>query len=144
MRSVMGLYEFNDDVFLEYKGYWFVWEPAWESFRPIDGVRWTGTHYKVDDRVYCSDPTSEYYGYGMEERRQLCGLLNKLYEQTPLKVSVLPMDDVEWFRDRWVSFEPCAPRTITSWKHLVRNRPRTCRNAPRGKKFTRRALNKTK
>lgn len=131
------LYEFRDKTFLEYKRYWFVWEPAWESFRPIRGVAWDGNAFQIEDTMFCNDPTSPDYGYGSSEMNQLCELLKDKYNETPVKVSSLPIGN-EWFRDRFVELSPCAPRDGKSWKRMVQNKPRTCRKAPRGKKLTRR------
>ena len=131
------LYEFQDKVYLEHRKWWFVWEPAWESFRPIEDVVWTGDSFQIKDDLYCSDPTTTLYGYGSAQMLQLCELLQDKYTDTPVKVSSLP-NGTEWFRDRFVAFKPCAPRDIKSWKRMVKNKPRTCRKAPRGKKLTRR------
>jgi hypothetical protein len=139
----MGLYEFHDKVFLDYKGHWFVWESAWDQFRPIESIVWTGTNFHIHDEAYCSDPTDSLYGYGSDSMRELCTLLHGFHEGTPVKVTTLPMG-TEWFRDRFVSLSPCAPRDASSWKRMVQGKGRTCRKAPRGKKFTRRSLNKTK
>jgi hypothetical protein len=130
------LYEFRDKRFLEYKKFWFVWEPAWEAYRPIRGVAWDGRTFQIDDASYCSDPTDPLYGYGSPQMRELCSLLSERPE-TPVKVSTLPIG-TEWFRDRFVDFTPCASRDVKSWKRMVQNKPRTCRKAPRGKKLTRR------
>jgi hypothetical protein len=131
------LYEFRDKIFLEYKKYWFVWEAAWEEFRPIQGVAWNGETFQIQDDLYCSDPTSELYGYAFPRMKQLCELLKEKYNDTPVKVSSLPIG-TEWFRDRFVGLTPCAPRDGKSWKRMVQNKQRTCRKAPRGKKLTRR------
>lgn len=131
------LYELQDRVYLEYKQWWFVWEPAWESFRPIEGVLWNGTSFVIKDEGFCSDPTSQTYGYGSDKMRQLCGMLQDKFSTNPQKVSTLPFGN-EWFRDRFVSLTRCAPRDVQSWKRMVQNKPRTCRNKPRGKKLTRR------
>ena len=134
------LFEFRDTLILEYKGWWFIWESAWESFRPIDGVRWDGSRFEVDDKAYCSDPTEELYGYGTDQMKELCALLNDKHEARPHRVDMLPTKDFEWLYDRRVAMTVCAPRDKVSWKRMVQNRPRTCRKMPRGKKFTRRSL----
>ena len=131
------LYEFRDKTFLEYKRYWFVWESAWEAFRPIQGVSWDGVTFQIEDELYCADPTSPVYGYGTPEMAQLCELLKDKYDSSAVKVSTLPLGS-EWFRDRFVGLTPCAPRDPQSWKRMVQNHGRTCRKAPRGKKLTRR------
>ena len=133
----MGLFEFQDKVYLEYKQWWFVWEPAWEGFRPIEGVAWDGRSFQVQDSVFCADPTSDVYGYGSDKMKELCELLHTKYNTAAVHVSTLPIGN-EWFRDRFVDFTPCAPRDLPSWKRMVRHRARTCRIAPRGKKRTRR------
>lgn len=131
------LYEFRDKVFLEYKKWWFVWEPAWEQFRPIEDVVWDGTTFRVQDITYCTDPTDPLYGYGSEQMKDICEILSKKFTETPVKVSTLPIG-TEWFRDRFVSLTRCASRDGLSWKRMVQNKGRTCRKAPRGKKLTRR------
>lgn len=133
------LYEFQDRIFLEHRKWWFVWEPAWENFRPIEDVVWTGTTFHIKDDIYCADPTSPLYGYKTPQMLQVCELLQDKSTETPVKVSTLPIG-TEWFRDRFVSLSPCASRDPRSWKRMVRNQARTCRNAPRGKRLTRRNL----
>jgi hypothetical protein len=136
----MSLFEFQDRVYLHYKQYWFVWEPAWESFRPIDGVRWNGTTFVIDDITYCKDPLDEFYGYGTAQMKQVCSLLRPRYDEIPKRVYSLDTGNSEWFRDRFVAITPCAPRDKDSWKRMVQGKHRTCRRAPRGKKLTRRNL----
>lgn len=133
------LYDFNDSLFLRVRGLWFVWESAWEQFRPIETVTWDGTTFRIHDDLYCSDPMDPLYGYGSAQMRELCELLHDKHDETPVKVSSLPIG-TEWFRDRHVALSPCAPRTPASWKRMVRNHGRTCRRCPRGKTFTRRTL----
>ena len=135
------LYQCRDTLFLTHRGWWFVWEPAWEQFRPVQSIVWDGTAYRIDDDVYCSDPTDQLYGYGSEQMRELCELLQSKQDEEPIKVITLPFG-TEWFRDRFVALTPCAPRDSASWKRLVQGHGRTCRTAPRGKTLTRRALRK--
>lgn len=131
------LYEFQDKLFLEHKRFWFVWEPAWEQFRPIENVVWNGTSFDIQDKTYCADPTHTLYGYGSPQMRELCELLQDKAKDVPFKVTTLPIGQ-EWFRDRFVAFSPCAPRDVRSWKRMVQHKPRTCRKCPRGKRLTRR------
>ena len=135
------LYECRDMLVLTHRGWWFVWEPAWEQFRPIQAIVWDGTTYRINDAVYCSDPTDPLYGYGSEQMRELCELLQSRHADEPIKVTTLP-SGTEWFRDRFVGLSPCAPRDAASWKRLVQGHGRTCRAQPRGKTLTRRAVRK--
>ena len=133
------LYDFNDSLFLEYRGWWFVWETAWDSFRPVRDVQWDGTRFVYDDREFCSDPTDPNYGYGSGLMKELCELLGEQRHELPEEVDTLRIGNREWFFDRRLSLAPCAPRDHASWKRMSQGHHRTCRKAPRGKKFTRRA-----
>ncbi len=138
----MSLYRYQPLVFLDYKSNWFLWEPAWNKFRPITSFSWTGTEFFLDDRQYCTDPSDLFYGYGSEQMKQVCDLLTKKFEpnlQTAVDMKTPVIGTREWFHDRFVSFTPCAPKDIQSWKRLSRGRHDTLRRAPRNK-LTRRVL----
>lgn len=135
------LYEFRDRVVLEYKKWWFVWEEAWEAFRPVNNIAWDGHAFVFDDREYCSDPTDPLYGYGSQTMKDLCTLLaDQKLEELPEEMDTLETHDMEWFFDRRVAVTPCAPRDQKSWRRMVQNDARTCRKAPKGKRFTRRCI----
>ena len=133
------LYDFRDRLILEYKGWWFVWEEAWDSFRPVDAIQWDGTRFLLDDRAYCNDPSDPLYGYGSQNMKDFCRLLGqRKTEYEPLETVTLEHGPLEWFFDRRVALTPCAPRDHASWKRMVQNKPRTCRKAPKGTRHTRR------
>ena len=135
------LYEFRDRLVLEYKKWWFVWEEAWDAFRPVNGIQWNGDGFTFDDREYCTDPTNPLYGYGSQTMKDLCDMLaDQRLEELPEEIDTLETENMEWFFDRRVSVTPCAPRDHNSWKRMVQNDGRTCRKAPKGKKFTRRCI----
>lgn len=136
----MPAYEFRGNDYYEYKGWWFLWEPAWESYRPIDGVAWDGDSYFIDDREYCTDILDPLYGYGSEEMKDLCELLNDRHVEYAKPVDVLPVKDLTWYFDRRVPVSPCCQKDIGAWKKLVQGKYRTLRAMPRGSKFTRRRL----
>lgn len=132
-------------MFCEYKNHWFVWEPAWESFRPITSFSWDGTGYVLNDWVYCSDPFDPLYGYGSPQMKQVCeAVTSQFASQVPSAPSVrsLAIGSSEWMYDRMVSLTPCAPRDRHSWKQMTHGRIRTLRNGPRNK-LTRRTLTHT-
>lgn len=136
----MSVVRFRDTVYLNYKNHWFVWESAWDGWRPVDAVRWTGARFEADDRAYTADPTSDDYGYGSTKMRELCEALTEKFPQTDApSVPHLPAGPVEWFRDRMVALSPCAPRDMASWKRMTAGRARTCRAGPRNR-FTKRSL----
>jgi hypothetical protein len=133
------LYEFRDRLFLEHKRWWFVWEEAWDAFRPINAVQWDGSAFVFDDREYCADPMDPLYGYGSQTMKDLCMLLaEQRLEDLPNEAEVLESGPLEWLFDRRVSVTPCAPRDHASWKRMVQGKGRTCRKAPKGEKSTRR------
>lgn len=135
----MSLYEFRDHLFLEYQGLWFLWEPAWESFRPVTAVAWDGYTFTIEDKQYCADPSDDYYGYGTEAMKKVCDALGELVLGDTVQHFETPeIGPLKWFRDRFVSLSPCAVLDTASWKRMHRGNRRTCRKAPRGKKLTRR------
>ena len=134
----MSVYQFRDSTFLLYKSLWFVWESAWDGYRPVDALRWNGTRFEVDDARYTSDPTDSLYGYGSESMQKVCEHLSDTYPQSLAKpVRHLTVGPPEWFRDRMVSLTTCAPRDTASWKKMCQGRHRTCRRGPRNR-FTKR------
>lgn len=137
----MSLVKFQDRTFLDYKGNWFVWEPCWEGFRPIQAVEWDGHTYRIVDTSYCSDPSDPFYGYGSESMKQVCDALAPLYKPTACSTDRLAIGQTEWFRDRRIALSPCAPRDTESWKRMCRGRVHTCKREPTLRnKFTRRNL----
>lgn len=140
----MPAYEFRGNEYYEYKGWWFVWEPAWESYRPIDGIVWDGDSFVFEDREYCSDILDPLYGYGSNEMKELCELLSDRHSEYAKPVEMLPVksDTLTWFFDRRVPVSPCQKGNLQSWKKLVQGKHRTLRKTPRGSKFTRRQSRK--
>jgi hypothetical protein len=136
----MSLVAFQDRTFLDYKGRWFLWEPSWESFRPIDALQWDGTSFLINDRTYCKDPTDALYGYGTPQMKDVCDRLVSFHERSSLAVETPIIGQPEWFRDRYVALHPCAPRDKDSWKRMCRGRVHTCRRPVARNKFTRRNL----
>lgn len=133
----MNTFRFRDQIFANYKSNWFVWEPAWECYRPITAVQWTGTTFSVDDRAYTKDPMDPLYGYGSPQMKQVCEILGS--PKDIVDVNSLCVGPHEWFRDREVSVHPCAPRDMSSWKRMVHGKHKTCRVIVRNK-FTKRNL----
>lgn len=133
---------FHDRAYLHVGSRWFIWEPVWSLFRPVDGLAWNGTKFVLDDAAYCADITDRQYGFGSEEMYQVC---TKLSETWADKVPDAPVAKVlsigknEWFFDRPMVLTPCASRTKDSWRAmgLQRKSLRVLRRAPR-KTFTKR------
>lgn len=136
----MSLFKFQDYVYLEYKKNWFLWEPAWERFRPIRGIQWNGTHFVVEDTEFCKDPLDVLYGYGSSQMKQICDAFTEKYASQISNAKTVHSPEtgnVEWFYDRRVLLTPCCPRTKECWKRMVRGKYRTLRKGP-AVTFTRR------
>ena len=113
------IHRFHDRAYLHVVSRWFVWEPAWSLFRPVDGLAWDGTKFVLDDAAYCADITDRQYGFGSEEMYQVCSQLSETWADkvpdAPV-ANVLNIGKAEWFFDRPMVITPCAPRTKESWR----------------------------
>ena len=136
----MSLYKFQDTIYLEYKKRWFLWESAWEKFRPIDSIEWNGTTFVVNDKEYCSNPLDECYGYGSPQMKQICDVFTQKYSSQISTAKLINTPEVgksEWFYDRRAVLTKCCPRTKEEWKRMIRGKYRTLRKG-NAEKFTRR------
>jgi hypothetical protein len=134
------LVRYQDRVFLQDGGQWYLWDSALSMFRPIDGFAWSGTAWVVDDRAYCKDPLSKTYCFGSMGAR--CTELTAMYAdriETVPTASYLSIGTPVWFRDRLVNFTHAASHDVPSWKKLVNGRARTCKRRS-ANKFTKRNL----
>ncbi len=128
----MSLIKVGDTVLLQIRALWFLWEPAWETFRPITSLAWDGTALVLNDRAYCADPLDPEYGFGTAKMRDVCRRLTDAYDPTEAEPGLLPaVGPQEWFYDRYLSLTPCAPRDRASWKRFHKGRYRTPRSAPK-------------
>ena len=135
----MSVVKVGESVYLDVKSSWFVWESAWDSYRPVTSVAWDGSRLVLDDRAYCADPTDPLYGYGSAKMQALCALLTTTYPPSSARPSSLPaIGPPTWLYDRFVSLTPCAPRDKASWKRFHKGRYRSPRSAPKTR-LTRRA-----
>ena len=136
----MSLLRYQDTTFLEYKTNWFVWEPSWESFRPITSVEWNGTSFVLNDTLYCSDPMDPLYGYGTSTMKHVCDALSSKYASqisNAKQIQTPAIGPLTWMYDRFVSVSPCAPQDRASWKRIHRGNHKTL-HKPLSLKFTRR------
>jgi len=129
---------YGDRVFLHEGSRWYLWESSWKMYRPIDGLRWTGTDLKLDDRAYCTDPMDDLYGFGTHRMYNHCFNLSQSFGdiENAKPVPFLTIGTPEWFRDRPIALTPCAPRDIESWKRMNLRRKTVRRHAR--KTFTKR------
>lgn len=134
------MFKFQDTIYLEYKKHWFLWEPAWERFRPILGMEWNGSGFVVNDKDFCFDPMDILYGYGSPTMKQVCDALTETFASqisTATPLDTPEIGKLEWFYDRRIALAGCCPRDKASWKRMVRGKYRTLRKGS-ADKFTRR------
>lgn len=149
----MELCEFHSRIYGKYDNQLFVFEPTWDSFRPIEKVGWDGSRYVAVDFKYKQDLFDEYYGYSNLEMKLLC---KKLLRETELSNAKLITEsnlfwkwceesDGLWWNDRTCIFSsPCIPRDSNEWKkylHYLNVKSKTLRRAIRSR-MTRRLLPK--
>jgi hypothetical protein len=137
----MELAKFKGNLYGKLKTQLFIWEAAWDSFRPVESIAWNGREIVVIDSIYKEDIFDPYYGYGSPEMKLLCRRLTDITElDGPEKVPWF----TEWWRDRYCNFTECCPRDTGSWKKFIAytgSRVKTLR-VPRSSRATRRSFAK--
>ena len=107
----MDLRTFHGNVFGKLQGKIYVFEPTWDSFRPITKVAWNGSVFAIIDSKFKNNIFCPNYGFETEEQKKLC---RKLAEETELGNAPElknPTDfwrwcgekEVSWWRDRPVA-----------------------------------------
>jgi hypothetical protein len=125
----MELITFHERIYGKYNAKLFVFEPTWDSFRPISGIGWNGTKFVPMDSEYKQNIFDADYGYGSIEQRAEC---RKLIQETELSETNLVEDplfvwkwygekNVKWWRDRpCVFLNSCVSRSSESWKEYLK------------------------
>ena len=141
----MELRSFHGNVFGKLDSKIYLFEPTWDSFRPITKVAWNGSEFDILDSKFKKSLLSSFYGFESEDQKLLC---RKLAEETELGDATEiknPIDfwrwvgetDVSWWRDRPVVFSSrCLDRTDVGWKRYLKylqSRPKTLRRPFRGR-----------
>lgn len=141
----MDLRIFQDRIYGRYEKQLFVFEPSWDTFRPIEHVAWDGKQYTILDQKFKSDLFDPNYGYGTLAMKALC---RKLINETDLEKATEIKDPVEfwkwsgekelkWWKDRPCLFaNPCVNRETDGWKnylHYQNLRAKTLRQPIRGR-----------
>jgi hypothetical protein len=150
----MDLCEFHSQIYGTYNNQLFLFEPTWDSFRPIEYVGWNGERYVPIDTLYTQNLFDDQYGYGTLEMKTLC---KKLLRETELGNAKLITDpilfwkwcgktDAHWWNDRACVFtSACVSRDTLEWKkylHYLNVKSKTLRRAIRSR-MTRRLLPKS-
>ena len=144
----MDLRTFHTRIYGKYDQQLYVFEPTWDSFRPIEKVGWDGKQFSVVDAKYKEDLFSRTYGYESLEQKRLC---RNLLDETELEHSVEITDPVtfwKWcgeteaklFKDRPCVFaNPCVEKDWRRYLQYLQIKPRTLRHFRTGR-ITKRLL----
>jgi hypothetical protein len=128
----------------------FVFEPTWDSFRPITKVGWDGKKFSTDE-PFKTNLFSPYYGFESPEQKTLC---RQLAETTELDAREI-LDPTEfwkwagltsasWFRDRpCVFLSECVPRNWHNYVKYLGSRGKTLRRRIPSRRVTRRLIRKS-
>ena len=141
----MDLKTFQDRIYGKHENQLFVFEPTWDSFRPIEHVAWDGKNYIILDQKFKPDLFDPNYGYGSLEMRARCRKLSQDTELEEAKAIIDPVEfwkwsgekELKWWNDRPCLFaSPCVKRDTDGWKsylHYLNVRAKTLRNNVRGR-----------
>lgn len=147
----MELCVFHTSIYGKKDGQLFVFEPTWDSFRPIERVGWDGIKYSIVDSKYKTDLFDQNYGYGSLQMKALCRQLSQTSELEEAKEITDPVTfwkwcgetEAKWFYDRACVFSnPCISRDANGWRkylHYLNVRAKTLKNTVRGR-ITRRLV----
>lgn len=135
----MELVEFRGNIFGKQRGQLYVFEPTWDSFRPISRIAWNGSAFVTDDQKYKTNLLSPYYGFESLQQKAEC---RQLLRETELGDAKLITDPVElwkwygettakWWRDRpCVFLNSCVSRDDwTRYLKYLRTKHKTIRNS---------------
>jgi hypothetical protein len=150
----MELCEFHDKIYGKYSGQLYVFEPIWDSFRPIKSVAWDGSKFSENDSLFKTDLFGDDYGYGTIEQKAIC---RRLMQETELENAPEIKDPIQfwkwtgqteakWWKDRAVVFSnQCVPRDTKSWRKYLQYlnvRAKTLRKPFSSRRVTKRLVSK--
>jgi hypothetical protein len=138
----MELCQFHTRIYGKAKTQLYIFEPTWDSFRPIKKVGWDGKKYSVDDQEYKLNLFSQHYGFESPEQKVRCRELAETLELGNAREFLNPVDfwkwagmtEAVWFRDRpCVFLTECTPKDWRAYLSYLGSRPRTLRRPPQGR-----------
>ena len=150
----MEICAFHERIYGKKNKQLFVFEPTWDSFRPIEKVAWNGDSYVIVDSNFKTDLFDEYYGYGSLGMKALCRELTQNTELDGAKEIVDPLIfwrwcgeiDAKWWFDRVCVFtDSCVSKDQKQWKTYIKylqTKPKTLKRPLKGKSTTRRLVPK--
>jgi hypothetical protein len=124
----MELLLFHDRIYGKYLKKLYLFEPTWDSFRPIAGIGWNGKQF-VPIEKFKTNLFDENYGYGSLAEKALCRKLTQETELSETKETKDPIfvwkwygeTNIKWWNDRPCVFTSlCISRNKESWKFYLK------------------------
>lgn len=128
----------------------YVFEPTWDSFRPITKVGWDGKKFSTDE-PFKTNLFSPYYGFESPEQKVLCRQLAEMTELDAREIKEpvefwkwAGLTSASWFRDRpCVFLTECVPHNWNEYVKYLGSRGRTLRRRIPSGRVTRRLIRKS-
>lgn len=140
---------FQDRVYAHSQKGLLVWEPSWETFRPVEAIVWNPIHKQIEPYygIYTADIFDSFYGFLDDATHQYC--IEFTDDHAHHIGGVEPTEDIQtfwtwtklplkWVGDRPMQVHPCAgdpERKLFLSRYSLR--AKTCRKAPRNLRGTR-------
>ena len=138
---------FGDRVYTHSAKGLLMWEPSWETFRPLDSVVWNPLTSEIEPffGLYIHDVFDRSYGYGSPEMHDFCIKFTDdhvhLVEDAPTKhIHELWrwLDrPLVWTGDRAIALHPCSTLDRKQFLSRFNLRQRTFKRSPRNLRGTR-------
>jgi len=115
----MELIKYKDTLYGKLNSDLFIWDSAWESFRPISKIGWNGSVVTHVD-LYKNDLLDPWYGFGSLEMREKCRELTETVELSEYGTDISKLfTQSEWLRDRKIPLLPCTSRDGKTWTRYL-------------------------
>ena len=137
----MELCVFHTRIYGKHSNHIYLFEPTWDSFRPISKLGWDGKKFSAEE-MYKSNLFSPIYGFESLDQKTFCREIVETTDLEKAKEVVDPvefwrwagMSDASWFRDRpCVFLNQCSPKNWKEYLGYIGSRSKTLRNPPRGR-----------
>ena len=113
----------HEELYCKLEFQLFIWDSAWELWRPITRVGWSGIKITYDDRKYKKDIFDPWYGFGSAEMKELCKKLTAFIDREKYTENIESLFEYpEFVYDRKISFlDSCSSiKTKESWHKYLK------------------------
>jgi hypothetical protein len=114
----MELIKYKDTLYGK-AGDLFIWDSAWETFRPIKKLGWNGSVITHVD-MFKEDLLDPWYGFGSLEMKERCRQFTETVDLGTFGTDISKLfTQEEWLRDRKIPLLPCTPRDGKTWARYL-------------------------